>query len=90
MRWPPDSEKAGLAPRLDDGLAEITGGRFYISSAASHQEPVFTASPNGRHWQIKIVAADGDVARLGNFHDRLTALGSALLMSARVGGRAIV
>jgi len=56
----------------------------------SLQEPLFTAVPSGRYWQVKAMSPDGDVARLGNFHDRLTALGSALLMSARVGGRAIV
>jgi hypothetical protein len=44
-----------------------------ISSAL--QASIFTAVPSGRYWQVKATSPDGDVARFGNFHDRLTALG---------------
>jgi hypothetical protein len=37
MRWPPDSEKAGLAPRLDDGLAVKTGTPLDTRFFAGHQ-----------------------------------------------------
>ena len=91
MRWPPENRNAPGANRgVGRDRPKTFRDRLDSQSLPRLQEPIFTAAPNGLHWEIKAVSPEGDVARFGNFHDRLTALGSALLMSARVGGRAIV
>jgi hypothetical protein len=90
MRWPPENRNAAVAGR-GVGRDRLRTFRDHLDSQslASLQEPIFTAVPSGRYWQVKAMAPDGDVARLGNFRDRLTALGGAVLLSAQAGGTVV-
>ena len=91
MRWPPDSRKARLAPGLESGLAVKLTSPFDKPFPDDHQEGqlLLTAIPTGRDWAVKMLSPDGEIALLGRFDSRLPALGAALLISARVGGRAV-
>jgi hypothetical protein len=90
MRRPPDKRKA----RRDPGLSKHA--RVWIGDYGDEVTPlgmdpqaVFTVVPAGRAWRVKTITAAGDVAYLESFDDRLRALGAALLLSARAGGRAM-
>jgi hypothetical protein len=59
------------------------------NDAAIASGPIVTAVPVGRDWRVKTIAEDGQVTLLGRFDGRLSALGAALVLSARCGGRAV-
>jgi hypothetical protein len=57
--------------------------------AAIASGSIVTAVPVGRDWRVKTIAEDGEVTLLGRFDGRLSALGAALVLSVRCGGRAV-
>jgi hypothetical protein len=87
MRQPPDSRKApGLNRGLDRSAGKLREDQ-YTPEAQRHQEkPLYTASPTGRYWRVKVMSPDGETCLLGKFDSRLPALGAALIMSAQGGG----
>lgn len=91
MRRPPDSRKARAGYSGLEKQTAIQDLRFLNSqSLGTPQAPLFTATPNGRHWQVKVVsAASAGVVYVGDFDSRLSALGAAVLMSAQCGGQVL-
>lgn len=90
MRRPPKKRTAPGASRGGvQGLKKANWTQLDSPSLQATQESIFTAIPCGSDWRVKALSADGEVALLGRFENRLSALGAALLMSAQAGGRAI-
>jgi hypothetical protein len=54
----------------------------------TYKNPLFTAVPSGRHWQVKCFSPDGEITLLGRFDSdsRLSALGASVLMAAQMRG----
>jgi len=69
--------------------ASRTQTRNDAAKTARRDVPLFSAVPRSKWWAVKAIGPDGQVALVGQFDDRLSALGAALLMSVQAGGRAI-
>ena len=87
-RRDPNNRNAGLSGHSGAGVGknDLPGrsdNHLLKPNSDADQVPLFTAAPCGVRWQVKVVAADGSVARLGRFDNRLTALGASVLLARR-------
>jgi hypothetical protein len=50
---------------------------------------VLTAVPIGTRWRVKAINQSGDVALVGAFEGRLSALGAAVLLAEQLGAQVV-
>ena len=85
MRWPPENQNAGLAPRVGRELA-IESWKPLDNPFLAVDQVLITAVPVGVWWRLKALSPVGTVEMPSIFSNRLETLGAGVLLARQCRG----